>query len=283
MNSQLAETPLVYIIVVNWNSRDVTLECLQSLKAVSYANYRIVIVDNASADGSAVAFRRGYPDVMVLEMSENLRFAGGTNAGFRYGLEQGGELFLLLNNDTTVAPDFLSTMVVRMLSDRTIGMISPKIYYHDDPTRIWFAGGEISMWTGTMRHIGIREPDHGQYDTSHKIGYATGCCILTKREVVEHVGMLDESFHMYGEDADWSERTRRAGYSIIYEPKARIWHRLSGSVGGHLSWYKMMNKFLGNLRFFARYARWYHWLVFPWMNLLVNGLAAVRFLLTTRR
>ena len=283
MNSQPAGTPLVYIIIVNWNGRDVTLECLRSLKAVSYPNYRIVIVDNASADGSAAAFRTAYPDVMVLEMPENIRFAGGTNAGIRYGLEKGGELFLLLNNDTTVAPDFLSTMVARMQTDRTIGMVSPKIYYHDDPTRIWFAGGATSMWTGTMRHLGIRKPDNGQYDTSHKIDYATGCCILTKREVVERVGMLDESFHMYGEDADWSERVRRAGYSIIYEPKARIWHKLSGSVGGHLSWYKMKNKFAGNLRFFARYARWYHWLVFPWMNLLVNGLAAVRFLFTTRR
>jgi len=282
VNVQRAEAPLVYIIVVNWNGRDVTLECLRSLQAVSYANYMTVVVDNASADNSVGAFRSAYPDMVVLEMSENLRFAGGTNAGIRYGLENGGELFLLLNNDTTVAPDFLSTMVARMQTDHTVGMVSPKIYYNDDPTRIWFAGGAISMWTGTMKHLGIRKPDNGQYDISHKIDYATGCCILTKREVIERVGMLDESFRMYGEDADWSERVRRAGYGIIYEPNARIWHKLSSSVGGHLSWYKMKNKFSGNLRFFARYACWYHWLVFPWMNLLVNGVATVRFLLTTR-
>lgn len=283
MSSQPSDTPLVFIILVNWNGKNVTLECLRSLKGVSYANYRMVVVDNASTDGSAAAIRDAYPDVTVIEMSENLRFAGGTNAGIRNGLENGGELFLLLNNDTTVATDFLSTMVTRILTDRTIGMVSPKIYYHDDPTRVWFAGGAISMWTGTMKHLGIRKPDNDLYDTSRKIDYATGCCVLTKREVIERVGILDESFHIYSEDADWSERIRRAGYDIIYEPKAHVWHKLSGSVGGHLSWYKTKNKFVGNLRFFARYARWYHWLVFPWMNLLVNGLAAVRFLFTTRR
>jgi hypothetical protein len=138
------------------------------------------------------------------------------------------------------------------------------------------------MWTGTMKHVGIREIDSGQYDTRKQIEYTTGCCILTKREVVERVGMLDESYAMYTEDADWSVRVRRAGYTIMYEPKAKVWHKLSVSAGGHLSFFKMRNKFLSNLRFFARYAAWYHWLVFPWANILVNGYAAMRYILTTR-
>lgn len=216
-------------------------------------------------------------------MPQNLRFAGGSNAGLRYGLDHGGELFLLLNNDTTVAEGFLSAMVTRIQTDPLIGMVAPKIYYQDQPERIWFAGGTISMWTGTMKHIGIRETDTGQYDLSLDIDYASGCCVLTKREVIEQIGMLDESFHMYAEDADWSQRVRRAGYRIVFEPQAKIWHKLSSSVGGHLSWYKMKNKFFSNLRFFSRYAAWYQWLVFPWMNLLANGFAAARFLLTARR
>jgi hypothetical protein len=216
-------------------------------------------------------------------MQQNLRFAAGNNVGLRYGLNQGGELFLLLNNDTTVAENFLSVMVARMNTDPRIGMVAPKIYYYQEPTRIWFAGGIVSMWTGTMKHLGIREPDTGQYDRTRDIDYATGCCILTKREVIERIGMLDDSFHMYAEDADWSERVRRGGYRIVFEPQAKVWHKLSGSVGGHLSWFKMKNKFISNLRFFGRYAAWYQWLVFPWMNLLVNGFAAVRFLVTTRR
>jgi GT2 family glycosyltransferase len=133
-----------------------------------------------------------------------------------------------------------------------------------------------------MKHRGIREVDRGQYDEAAEIGYTTGCCILTRREVIEKVGMLDESYSMYTEDADWSTRVRRAGYSIAYEPQAKVWHKLSVSSGGHLSWFKMKNKYLSNMRFFARYATWYQWLVFPWASLLVNGFAALKYLFTAR-
>lgn len=274
--------PLVFIIIVNWNGGNITVDCLDSLSKLSYRNVQTLVVDNASSDGSVDAIRNRFPDVMVLEMKENLRFAGGTNAGITYGLEHGGEMFLLLNNDTTVDQGFLSAMVDRITSSGEIGMVAPKIYYHGDPNRIWFAGGSISMWTGTMKHTGIRETDNGQYDILKEIEYTTGCCVLVKREVVERVGLLDESYSMYTEDADWSMRVRRAGYTIVYEPNAKIWHKLSVSSGGHLSWFKMKNKFIGNIRFFARHAAWYHWLVFPWANILVNGFAATKYILTTR-
>jgi GT2 family glycosyltransferase len=274
--------PLVYIIIVNWNGKDITLDCLNSLSRVSYRNTRIVVVDNASSDGSAEEIGKRFPNVTLLEMKENLRFARGTNVGLRYGLEHGADLFLLLNNDTTVDPEFLSAMVARITSSSSTGMVAPKIYYHGDPNRIWFSGGSISMWTGTMKHHGIREVDQGQYDTAGEIEYATGCCILTRRDVIEKVGMLDESFSMYTEDADWSMRVRMGGYAILFEPKAKVWHKLSVSAGGHLSWYKMKNKFISNLRFFGRYAAWYHWLVFPWANILVNGYAAAKYVLSAR-
>jgi hypothetical protein len=278
----MSTQPLVFIIIVNWNGRDITLDCLDSLSRISHRNTRTVVVDNASTDGSVDAIRSRFPAVVVLKMKSNLRFAGGTNAGIRYGLEHGAEMFLLLNNDTIVDPEFLSRMVNCMTSTTSIGMVGPKIYYHDNPTRIWFAGGRLSMWTGTMKHVGIREIDSGQFDTQKQIEYTTGCCILMKREIVERVGLLDESYAMYTEDADWSMRVRRAGFTIIYEPKAKIWHKLSVSAGGHLSFFKMRNKFLSNLRFVARYAAWYHWLVFPWANILVNGYAAMKYVLTTR-
>lgn len=274
--------PLVFIVIVNWNGREITLDCLQSLSRISYKNAKTIVVDNGSVGGSVKSIRDQFPDVTVLEMNSNLGFAGGTNAGIRCGLDRGAELFLLLNNDTTVDSGFLSAMVDRITSRRTIGMVAPKIYYHSDPNRIWFAGGTLSMWAGTMKHIGIREIDTGQHDTAAEIEYSTGCCILAKREVVERVGLLDESYSMYTEDADWSMRARRAGYTIMYEPRAKIWHKLSVSAGGHLSLFKMRNKFRSNLRFFARYASWYHWLVFPWANILVNGYAAAMYLLTRK-
>ena len=270
--------PLVFIVIVNWNGQDVTLECLESLSRVAYTNCKIVVIDNASTDGSVQAIRKTFTDIVLLEMQNNLRFAGGNNVGIKYAVEHKADLILLLNNDTTVDKDFLTWMVARIQSDPRIGMVAPKIYYYDDPNRIWSAGGTISMWNGTMRHIGIRELDNGHYDTSCEIEYASGCCLLTKRSVVEKIGMLDESFPMYAEDADWSMRSRRAGYLIFYEPKAKVRHKLSVSTGGHLSWYKIRNKFTGNFRFFSRYAAWYQWLVFPWMNVVVNLWRALKYL-----
>lgn len=282
MSDPISAEPLVYIVLVNWNGKDHTLACLQSLGAISYANYRIVVVDNGSSDGSVPTVRSAFPAVAVLEMQRNLRFAGGTNRGIQYALDHGAEQILILNNDTTVDPGFLRALVTCLQSDARIGMVGPKIYYQDDPERIWFAGGCVSFWTGTMHHIGIRKIDRGQFDEARDIAYASGCCILARRSIVETVGLLDESFFMYTEDADWCMRVRRAGYRIVYEPGAKIWHKLSVSAGGHLSWYKMKNKFLSNFRFFGRYAKWYQWFVFPWLNLLVNGYAGLRFIADTR-
>ncbi len=270
---------MVAIVVVNWNGKKVTLECLASLQQLTTPDVRIVLVDNGSSDGSAEAIRETFPGVDVLALASNRRFAGGNNAGIAHALAMGADHVMLLNNDTVVAPDVVARLLDRFTQDPRCGMAAPKIFYADPPDRLWFAGGEISFWTGTMRHTGIREADHGQYDTPREIGYATGCCILTSREVIQRAGVLDESFFMYTEDADWSMRVRAAGYRILYEPRARVWHKLSVSAGGHLSLFKLRNKALSNLRFFARYARWYHWLTFPWLNVLVNGWAGIRYLL----
>ena len=275
--------PLVWIIIVNWNGREMTLDCLDSLREVTYRNRQVLVVDNGSTDASVSAIREHHPGVALLPLAENRRFAGGSNAGMRHALEQGADALLLLNNDTTVDPGFLTPMVERLSSDPSIGIVAPKIFYHADPDRIWYAGGAISFWAGAMKHVGLRERDRGQHDTPGETDYATGCCLLARKELVETIGMLDESYYMYSEDADWCMRARRSGYRIMYEPAAKVWHRLSVSAGGHLSWYKLKNKARGNFAFFARHARWYHWLTFPWMAILSNGTAAFGYLLRRRR
>ncbi len=274
--------PEIHIVLVNWNGKEVTLDCLASLRAVTFPGVKIVVVDNASSDGSVQAFTERYPEVTLLSQKENLRFAGGNNVGICHALLHGADAVMLLNNDTLVDPGVLAPMVERLFSDPAVGVVAPKIFYADDYDRLWFTGGEISFWTGTMRHTGIRECDRGQFDSPRDIAYATGCCLLTRREVIEKVGLLDDTYFMYAEDADWCMRVRRAGYRILYEPRARVWHRLSVSAGGHLSFFKMKNKARSNFRFFARYASWYHWLTFPWMNIVVNTLAAARYVLGAR-
>lgn len=275
--------PLVFVIVVNWNQKQLTLECLASLAKVEYPAIRLLLVDNGSTDGSAEAIRETFPGVQVLETGSNLLFAGGNNAGMRIAMSSGADYLILLNNDTLVDQGFVSRLVERLQQDPLCGIVAPKILYAGEPDRLWFAGGAVSLWTGTMRHIGIRETDRGQHDRPREIGYASGCCLMIRRSVVERIGMLDKAYRMYGEDADWCMRARRAGYTIWYEPRAKVWHRVSVSAGGHLSLFKQKHKALSNIRFFFRYAAWYQIPAVIVLAPLLNLAAAVRFLLTARR
>ena len=252
--------PLVYIIVLTWNGKSDTLECLESLQKIDHQNFKILVVDNASIDGTADSVRMCFPSIELIVNKENLRFAGGNNVGIHYALQHGAEYIVLLNNDTTVDIGFLKNLIGAVATDEHIGMAGPKIYYFNDPQRLWFAGGRIVWWKGAVFHIGIREIDHGQYDTQVETDYITGCCLLVRRSVIQSVGMLDERYYIYGEDADWCVRASRAGFKLVYVPSSKIWHKLSVSSGGHLSWFKNWNKLKSNVRLMARYAKPYQWL-----------------------
>jgi GT2 family glycosyltransferase len=259
----MPDLPLVYVIVLSWNGKNDTLECLASLQQLTYQNARIVVVDNASCDGTVDAIHLAFPNAELIVNASNLRFAEGNNVGIRWSLERRAEYVLLLNNDTVVDPEFLSHLVEAAENKEQIGIAGPKIYYFDDQKRIWFAGGLIKWWRGRVTHIGIREVDNGRYDTTTVVDYITGCCMLIKRNVIETIGMLDEQYYIYGEDVDLCIRASRSGYKSVYVPSSRVWHKLSASTKGHLSWFKNWNKLESQLRLMARYARWYHWLTIP--------------------
>lgn len=271
----------VWIIVVNWNQRQMTLECLTSLRALTGCH--VLLVDNGSTDGSADAVRAAFPEVEVIETGANLLYAGGNNAGMTRALSAGADYVVLLNNDTLVDPESMSRLRAAMDADPRSGIAGPKILYADAPDRIWYAGGEMSFWRGEVWHRGIREVDRGQFDRPCETGYVTGCCLMIRREALERVGLLDESYRMYGEDLDLCVRVRRAGYSIRYEPAARIWHKISVSSGGHLTWSKQRRKVVSMLRFFIRHAAWYQLPVMAVLSPVVHAASAVRYILTTRR
>ena len=259
----------IAIIVLNWNGRDLTLDCLRSLAAVTTPHVRIILVDNASTDGSADAVREHYGSrVTLIENAQNLGFAAGNNVGIRRALDDGADFILLLNNDTVVAPDFVDHLHKPMLSSPDIGITAPKIYYAEPKNQIWFAGGELSMWRGIARHTGIRETDRGQYDQERDIDYATGCAFLVRRAVLEKIGDLDPGYRAYFEDADFCVRARLAGFRIRYIPAAHVWHRISASTGGQLSRRKAGRKLASSRRFFGRYARPYHWVTIPFFFVL---------------
>jgi GT2 family glycosyltransferase len=273
MHDITAVSPRVAIVILTWDGRDLTLDCLRSLEAVRTASTSITVVDNASADDTVAAVRARYgARVAVVENASNLGFAGGNNVGIERALSDGAQFILLLNNDTTVDPAFLDEMLRAMLASDHIGITGPKIYYSSPPDRIWFAGGEISMWRGTARHIGIRDTDRGQHDTARDVDYVSGCALLARREVFERVGLLDTSYRAYFEDADFCLRASRAGFRVRYIPTAKVWHRISSSTGGQLSRRKIARKTASARRFFGVYARPHHWITIP----LFFGLDVIR-------
>lgn len=209
--------------MLNWNGRDITAACLESVRKISYQPYEVIVVDNGSSDGSRDHLQEKFPWITLLRSETNLGFTGGNNLGMKEAASRNCDYYLLLNNDTIVAPDFLDELINEVEQHDDVGMANPKIYFFDEPQRLWYAGGTISFFRGG-KHLGLKQIDSGQFDSTREVIFLTGCAFLIKREVVEQVGFLDDRLFIHAEDLDWSMRVRKAGYKGLYVPKARIWH-----------------------------------------------------------
>ena len=177
----------------------------------------------------------------ILRIEENRGFTGGNNIGIKYILrEKKTDYILLLNNDTFVDGNFLTELVKVAESDPKIGIVGPKIYYYDEPNKIWFAGGKINRRLGKTKHLGVHRIDKGQFESIKKVDYITGCAFLVKDEVFDKIGLLDNEYFFCFEDLDFCIRAQKEQYYCFYIPKAKIWHKVSQSGGGrigHISLY----------------------------------------------
>jgi GT2 family glycosyltransferase len=244
-------------VVLNWNGLEHTRALLPTLarcRAPEGWRLETLVVDNGSIDGSVAALRSEFPAVTVLALAENRRFAGGNNEGVRAALADGADAVMLLNNDTLVDPELYERLVRALDQDPGAGAAAPIIYFAAPTDRIWFAGGHCVPALGLTAHRGLRTRDVGQYRAVEETGYLTGCCLLARREVWERVGLLDESYYIYAEDADWSLRARGLGYRLLFVPGARIWHEVSSKTGA-ASPFKIYQRLRANWTLFARHAR----------------------------
>ncbi len=237
----------VAIITVNYNGKKDTLELLQSCEKLKIENckLKIVVVDNASSDGSVSAIHKAFPEVDIVQTGQNLGFSGGYNKGIEYAKIWGADYFLLINNDCLIKDSNLVAELVKTLeSDPKIGLVSPKIYFapgfefHKDRYKekdlgkvIWFAGGKFDFDNIGNIHKGIDEVDNGQYDAALETGIFSGACVMIKREVLEELGRLDERYFLYFEDSDFNKRAKDAGFKVYYNGKTSIYHKVSQSTG----------------------------------------------------
>ncbi|OGZ34463.1 MAG: hypothetical protein A2Y98_04010 [Candidatus Portnoybacteria bacterium RBG_19FT_COMBO_36_7] len=224
--------PKVYIIILNWNGCNDTIECIESLKSVTYPNFSVVVVDNASSDNSIDVIPRKYRDIAFIEVKKNMGFAGGNNIGIKYALEHGADYILLLNNDTTVEPNFLSELVNVAQANKKIGILGPKIYFYSEPAKIWFGGGRLNLIKTKGTHIDYLKIDNKEQPPGkpRETRYITGCCLLIKKDTVSKIGMISEDYFLYYEDADWCVRAKKAGWKIIFVPSSVIYHKQSRST-----------------------------------------------------
>lgn len=224
----------VWIVVLTWNNYADTAACLQSLRALTYPNYQVVVVDNGSSDGTPARVRSDFPEVHLLENTVNLGVPAGYNVGFRHALEQGADGVVMLNNDTVVSPDLLHHLV-HAAQHPQAGILVPTAYFFSPPTEIWSAGGRY-RWLPPAIIMEKRRLQLG--DPPRVLEYAIGSCILITRRAFEQAGLLDETYFFMWEDLDLSVRIRKAGFLILGVPQAALWHKVSRSTqpGSALFW-----------------------------------------------
>ncbi|HBG46739.1 MAG TPA: glycosyltransferase family 2 protein [Deltaproteobacteria bacterium] len=222
----------VYVVLLNWNGLKDTSECLESLEKAACPGLEIIVVDNGSTDGSLEALKKRFgAAVRFIENRTNLGFAGGCNAGLRQALSEGAEYVILLNNDTVVDADFARELLKAAETEPEAGIICSKIFFHDRPDVIWYAGAFFNERLGWGRHRGYNDSGD-KYRSTEETGRPTGCSMMVTRELCGKIGLFDEEYFCYCEDLDWGLRARKAGFKVLFAPASKVWHKVSSSSGG---------------------------------------------------
>lgn len=219
------------VVVLTWNNADYTLNCLQSLSEQT-TRHTVYVVDNASTDGTPAAVMARFPAAHVIVNAENMGFAGGNNVGLSAAFADGADAALVLNNDTTLDPGALASLVAAAEAHPRAGIISPAILFARSPHRVWFAGAATNQWTGRITHQDYNAPYDAIARDIREIERATGCAMLITRGCYEQIGGFDASLFMYFEDIEYSLRARDAGFSILLAPAAVVYHHVSASSRG---------------------------------------------------
>ena len=223
-------SPLVSVVIVNWNGKHLLGECLDSLRVQTFRNYEIILVDNGSQDGSAGFIQERYPDVTLVVLRQNRGFAGGNNAGIRCAA---GTYIALLNNDTSVDPSWLACLISEAEENaNSVGMWASKILSHDNPAIIDNVG-LLLYPDGLGRGKGRLEVDVGQYDRAGEALFPIGCAALYRKAMLDEIGLFDEEFFAYADDVDLGLRARQAGWQCRYVPSAKVYHKYSASSSAH--------------------------------------------------
>ena len=221
--------PLLYIVAINYNASDHTIEMIHSILESDYENVKVVIVDNASELSDYEKLDIIKEHAIVLRSDKNLGFSGGNNLGIRYAIEHSADYVMILNNDTTIRKDAITKMMTAIIQD-DVDVISPKILHYYDHSKVNYAGGNLSAFKGGISIRGLGKKDFGQFDEKETITFVSGCCTLASIETWNSVNLMDERYFLYYEDVALSKSFQDAGKKMWYWPESVIYHKESVST-----------------------------------------------------
>lgn len=257
----------VSIITINYRQAQITCDLLDSLADIHYAHYETLLVDNGMEQDATSRYQQHLPTVKVINSAQNLGFAGANNLAIQ---QAKGDYILLLNNDTIVPKHFLAPMVALMEKRPEVGILSPKIYYYDQPNTLQYAGtARIDLTTGRGTDPAKLSEDQGQYQENKAVELAHGACMLIRKEVLEDIGLLSEDYFLYYEELDFCMRARQAGWQIYYTADSYIHHRESSSTGkssAFKTYYMFRNRWL----FMKKFNSTFHFLQFACYFLCIS-------------
>ena len=217
-------------VVLNYNGYDDTVKCIRSLEKVSYANLKLLLVDNGSPDGSGERLKEEFSQIPIIHLKENTGYAAGNNAGIRYALEQGSDYVIVINNDVIVDSEFLEPMVNVAEKQTDVGIVTCKVFYQSVPHEIFSAAGRMNWLLCTGVNKGSHLKSFQKTDEQCFTDFACGVLLLMRATMLQTVGLFDEKYFMYFEDVEFSRRILRS-YKIVYTPKGVAYHKSGGGKG----------------------------------------------------
>ena len=228
---------MIYVIILHYASSQeqqeysmqLTLKCIQSVLNNTYRNIKIILIDNSETPNDLSAKTEQFAQVTFIKTDKNAGFASGCNIGIKKAMENGADYIFLLNNDA-VADEFVFEELLKSSQGKENGVLGCKIYQDDGRGLLSYAGGKIEWLQGKTTHIGESRADCEEYNIPGETDFAEGCAFFIKREVLEKIGLLDEKYFLYLEDADFCIRAKKEGFKTKYVPTAKIWHKVSTTL-----------------------------------------------------
>ncbi len=236
------------IVIISWNGKEDLLKCLASLERLDPPRPRIIVVDNGSTDGTTDAVRENFPRVRLLSLSRNLGFTGGNNAGIEAALEEDAEYVCLLNNDTEVDPGFLRELLRAAREHPRAGILGSRVLYLSSPETVWSQGIRVGRLSGRVYTTHFNRTAGETTSSVEAVDGVSGAAMFLRAETLREIGLLGEDFFICFEDLDLCLRAREKGWEVLTVPASRVYHAVSGAMGGEFSarvvYYSVRNHFL---------------------------------------